>query len=312
MASEWELRARVQHGVIARAQALRAEVSPKTIECHLAAGRWQRLHPGVYLTRPGEVSWLARASAAVLKLGDGAALTLGAAAYLWGLTDRPPQVITVGMPADRHRVRPVGVRVRRRRRIEHRVVRRLPVTSAAQTVIDLCAVPGCTTDEAVALLAHAVRSDKVTAVELLAELGRRRCHQHRDLLRVALGDVDDGIESVAEFLFVDTVERPHGLPPLTRQAPAEGSSRRDFESTEFGVIIEIDGYLWHAGGAFHADRRRDRRAARGGRLTLRAGWVDLSAAPCELAVDIGLTLQARGWTGRLTACGPACPVARVA
>ncbi len=314
--------ARRQYGVLLRHQAVETGTSIKAIRCHLRAGRWQRIHPGVYLTHSGEVSWMIRASAAVLRAGRGAVLTLGSAAHLWGLDKRQPPVITVAVPADRTVTRAVGTRIRRRRRLENTTARRLPVTSVAQTVIDLAAESGHTADEAVAGVATACRRDKVTPAQLLEELHRRRTHPHRALLQVALGDVDDGVESVAEFRFVDDVERAHGLPPLVRQAvvgvpgSTDGGNvrraRRDFESVEYGTVVEIDGELWHRGAAFTEDRRRDREAAREGKVTLRAGWVDVAVSPCDLALDVGLTLQQRGWAGRLTPCGPGCAVARTA
>lgn len=127
---------------------------------------------------------------------------------------------------------------------------------------------------------------------------------------VALVDLGDGVESVAEYLFVDRVERPHGLPRFTRQSAAGESTRRDFELTAYGVIVEIDGYLWHGRERFHADRRRDRHAAAEGKVTLRAGWVDVTTSPCHLALEIGLTLRRRGWLEPLSACQDGCAIAR--
>lgn len=310
MATTWEERARQQFDVITRGQALQAGLSPKAIEHRLARARWQRLHRGVYLVRPGVPPWMSRASAAVLHLGPGATLTLNSAAHLWGLQERAPTVLQLAVPAARHLQRPVGVRVRRRVGLEIRLQRRLPVTSPAQTVVDLADVTGGSDDEVIALLATLVRTGRGTAEEVLGELDRRRAHRRRGLVRTAMEHIAGGVESVAEHHFVARVERAHRLPAFTRQSPDGQGGRRDFESEEFGVIIEIDGYLWHGVDAFHSDRRRDRRAAAQGRVTLRAGWVDVSSRPCELALDIARTLRARGWQGRPGACGPGCPTQR--
>lgn len=307
--------ARRQHGVLSRDQAREGGLSDKAIRCRLRTGRWRRIHPGVYLTHSGEISWLSRASAAILHSGRGATLTLTAAAYLWGLRDRPPPMITLTVPYERSVVRMPGTRVRRRRReVPGVTVRRLPVTTVPVTVLDLSDEPGCTAAEAVALAALASQGQQTTAADLLEELGRRRRHRHRQVLRLALGDINEGIESVAEHHYVQRVERAHGLPVFARQTSrptAAGELRRDFESLEFGIVVEIDGRTWHGGVAFTADRRRDRLTAGDGKVTLRAGWLDVTEAACELAVDLTRTLWRRGWCGRPTPCSPTCPVARL-
>lgn len=311
---DWTTRSRRQHGVISRVQALESGLTDSAIQHHLATRRWQRLHRGVYLTHTGDVSWHARAVAAVLRSGRDAVLSLGAAAYLWGLQERPPAVIPVAVPADRAVVRAVGTRVRRRRRLSVARIRQLPVTSAAQTVVDLADERGCGADHAVALAARVVQLGHCTAADLAAELSQRRAHRHRAVLGAALDDIGSGIESVAEHHYVRDVERAHGLPTFVRQSrvsPGEGMDRRDFESLEHGVIVEIDGARWHAGTVVQDDRRRDRRAAADGKVTLRAGWGDVTQRPCEVAVDVALTLRQRGWLGRPTPCSPRCAIRRL-
>ncbi|MGL5927704.1 MAG: hypothetical protein ACRCY8_02085, partial [Dermatophilaceae bacterium] len=71
-----------------------------------------------------------------------------------------------------------------------------------------------------------------------------------------------------------------------------------------------DGRLGHEGEWLFVDRRRDRRVAASGRVTMRAGWVDVEADACELAVDILCALAVRGYRGGSTACGPTCPAAK--
>jgi hypothetical protein len=157
-------------------------------------------------------------------------------------------------------------------------------------------------------MARACQVGLATAGGISAELSSWHGHPHRRLLKVALGDIGHGAESIGEVRFLRDVARPHGLPRLIGQTPTgDGAGRRDFESVEHGVIIEIDGVRWHL-ATFRGDRRRDRAAARDGKLTLRATWLDVAAEPCELALDIGLTLRRRGWTGDLVPCSSTCPV----
>jgi hypothetical protein len=35
-------------------------------------------------------------------------------------------------------------------------------------------------------------------------------------------------------------------------------------------------------------------------------WADITVRLCQVAMEIGLLLRQRGWTGTLRACGPTC------
>ncbi len=305
-----EALARRQHGVVSRAQALESGMTAGQVRARLASGRWQRIHAGVYATHTGPVDWWARASAALLHSGVGAALSMAAAAHVWGWHDAPAMV-HLAVPAHRHPRRVVGVRVRRRRRLQTEVVRGLRVTARAQTVLDLAAVPGSDLDGAVALVSRVVQRGRPTVAELLDELVARPGHPLRTGLRDALAEVGDGIESAAEHRFVTRVQRPHGLPEFERQVAAPDGTRRDFFSARHRVAVEVDGRLWHAGDRFHTDRARDRRAAARGEVVVRAAWIDVSSRPCELAADLAEVLRTRGWPGTPASCGVDCRLADV-
>jgi very-short-patch-repair endonuclease len=150
-----------------------------------------------------------------------------------------------------------------------------------------------------------VQKRRTTAESLAQALDHRARHRHRRILSVALGVVADGAESLMEVSYVKRVEEPHGLPRASMQV-RHGIARRDFEYEVWLVVVEVDGRLGHEGEFLAKDRRRDRRAAGEGRVTLRAGWVDVEAAPCDLAVDVHAALCARGYRGPIRACGPVC------
>lgn len=301
--------ARAQHGVLTRAQALQHGQTAEALRWRLRRGGWSRVHPGVYRVHTGDLGWLGRASAALLRLGDAAALSGLAAAYVLGIDDSAPQVITIAVPHACQRRRVPGTRVTRRRRLDTVVRRGLRVTTPAQTVIDSADAFGVTRQDALARAARAVQRRKVSVAQLVAELSARRTHQHRRALQLALGVIGSGAESGLEVDFHDHVLVAHRLPPMRMAVPdrADGRSiRRDFESAEFGVIAEIDGRIAHGAAERERDSRRDRRAARTGRITLRAGWVDVEFEPCELALDLYGTFVSRGFRGALVACGPGC------
>lgn len=114
-----------------------------------------------------------------------------------------------------------------------------------------------------------------------------------------LGDLGDGGESPAEVRWVRDVERSHGLPVAVRQQPTGDGGRRDNVYEEFGLVVEVDGRLGHEGwDGRRRDGRRDRRAARSGRLTVRVFWDELVQSPCDLAVEVGELLRVRDGPGR--------------
>lgn len=299
---------RGQHGVVSTEQALGGGLSEDALRWRVESGRWSRLGRGLYLAQTGPIDWAGRAQALVLRAGDGAALGLGAAEYLHGVAPGPPTVITVMVPRGRRVQRLGGTRVRMRSHLE--VVRRrgLPVTSAATTVLDLADVGEWR--GAVATVARWVQRRRTTVAEVTDALEARSRHRHRRVLLAAMGVVAEGAESLLEVGYVRRVERAHGLPRSTMQV-RDGSLRRDFEYEVWGVVVEVDGRLGHEGEHVAVDRRRDRRTAGRGRVTLRAGWFEVEGDPCDLAVDVVLALRARGAGVTARACGPGCSVSGV-
>lgn len=206
-----------------------------------------------------------------------------------------------------------GTRVLRRCSIDATTRSGLRVTTPAATVIDLADQKGTMVDEAVGLLADAVSRRKATVAELADELHRRYRHRHRAILRIALGAVDAGAQTLLEVKFRERVLLQHGLPEMTMQVGDQidgWSIRRDFEHEATSTIIEVDGRLGHEGAGRRADYRRDRRAASRGAVTLRADWVDIEIDPCGLAADVVGTLRSRGWVGDASPCSPTCAVAK--
>ena len=265
---------------------------------------------GCTSAQTGDLDWLGRAHAAVLRGGDGCAVSLRSAEYLHGVTATAPAVITVAVPSGRSVTRLAGTRYRRHVGLD--VVRRkgLPVTSAEQTVLDLADVPGVQWREAVATAARWVQKRRTTAASLATALEGRARHRHRRILSVALGVVADGAESLMEVSYV----RQRGAGARAPASGPAGTGRHPAARLRVRAVARRAGGRRspRARGEFVAkDRTRDRRAAGTGRVTLRAGWVDVEGAPCELAVDVHAALRARGYRGAIRVCGPACAARRV-
>lgn len=133
---------RAQHGVISRRQALDGGLTPAQIKHRISSERWVQLFAGVYSVFTGPPSPDALRWAAVLWGGTGAVLSHESAADVYGMLDGPP-------PAVRHVSVPLTRRVRSVPGIEIHLSKHvaglsfppevLPVTSAADTVLDLAA-----------------------------------------------------------------------------------------------------------------------------------------------------------------------------
>ncbi|HHU09342.1 MAG TPA: type IV toxin-antitoxin system AbiEi family antitoxin domain-containing protein [Intrasporangiaceae bacterium] len=300
---------RRQHGVLTHAQAVRAGLTEDAIRWRITKGDWTRIVRGIYHAYPGQLDWFGRAHALTLRLGPHAALTMAAAAHLHGVETRQPPILTAAV-SGRQVQRLPGTRIVRRDGLATVIRQGLPVTTAPTTVLDLTAQPGVLWREAVHVSARWIHSGRTTPNDLADALAARARHPHRRVINLALTPIAEGVESVLELQALDRVIDRHGLPRPRLQVPAvipAGRIRRDAEWEEFGVVLEVDGDSAHTGEAARIDRRRDRHTARSGRLTLRAGFVEIEFEQCELAVDIFLTLRSRGYRKPIVPCTPRCP-----
>jgi hypothetical protein len=311
-ANRVEALADAQFGVLTRAQCLGLGMTPGAIKWMLNSRRWQRVHNGVFATHVGPLDWCTRVSAALLYCGEGAVASHRTAARLHGLVDQnPDSIIEVLIPANRRVTGPSRVQVATCVEVASRTSpSRWPSrTTVEDTVLDMADRGDA--DNAIAWVSKACQRRQTTTARLADALDKRTRHRWRELLVDALSDVAAGVESVLEYRYVRGVERPHGLPEARRQrvVPAGGRHRRiDNDYEPFGVIVELDGRLGHEGGGVFRDRIRDNSTTVSGKVTLRFGWADVDAQPCEVAQDVGLLLWSRGWRGKLQRCGVGCRV----
>ncbi|SDP28149.1 Transcriptional regulator, AbiEi antitoxin, Type IV TA system [Pedococcus dokdonensis] len=299
-----------QFDLLTRAQCLAAGMTDEAVQWRTSSGRWVRMRAGVFLTRPGREGWHVTATADLLRCQSAgptadAAFCGRSALYLWGLDRRPPKVSEIVVPYERSIASGPTVRVRRSVRWEDLVDDTAYPwrTTLPATVLDVAAQG--TAVDALATVARAVQKEVVSTGLLRAELASRQGHRHSRVLVPALTDVQDGAQSGAEVLYIRDVERAHGLPTATRQAPSDVGGRRfhDNEYVPYRLVVEVDGRLGHERWADRVkDGRRDRQLLSVDRATVRVFWVDVAATPCDTAVDIGAVLRARGWLGRPRPC----------
>jgi hypothetical protein len=308
---------RYQSGIISRRQAMEAGTSADTVAARVAAGRWQRVHRGVYATFTGPLSREARLWAAVLHAGPGALLSHQTAGELHRLIDQAGGgPVHVAVPHGRI-VRPVpGIVIHRSRyaRTPRFPLGEVPRTLVPDTILDLVAAMA-DLDDVCGLVARAFSRNLVTTGMLrqaLADRGRQRWRAEIEELSTAAAG---GAHSVLEFRYDRNVERAHGLPlsrhqvRFTKRDGRAGFRDRVYE--EYGVIVELDGRQAHPDEQRWPDKQRDNDAATDGKQSLRYGWRQVRWESCQTAAQIARVLRLRGWAGSPMPCSPACVIGDV-
>lgn len=312
---------RMQGGVISGPQARAAGESVDDIVRRLRRREWARVVPGVFVEHTGPLTFHQRAWVGVLALwpaavGGRAALRLAAGPGWRGFSEHDPVDLVVSRA--RHLVTPPGYRVTRRSGFPELALWNLgpPRLRAEEAALDV-ALRGERDWEVVSILAEVCQRRATTATRLRHSLAGRARVGRRAWLDAVLADLESGSSSVLEQEYLSRVERAHGLPRGVRQArelSATGVSRfRDVEYAEWGVVVELDGYLFHASAdRFDEDLERDLEVAVSGRRSLRLGWGQVAGRSCLTASRIGTVLSQAGWPGRVHPCGPACGLLRAA
>ena len=301
-----------QAGVVARRQLIALGVSRRVVRRHLRARRWQRVHRATYVVFTGPLPPMTRIWAALLYAGEHAVASHDAAAWLEKLRPDLPPVVDICVPhGHRYRGSRPGVRVRQSRHASTRrhPARTPPRTRIEDTVLDLteqCA----DTDRVIDLLLTACQRRLTTADRLRRTAARRRRLRWRALVRDVVADVVDGVQSALERRYRHDVERPHGLPRGFRNTSEGDRGRRRYRDVRYRrwhVVVELDGR------AAHPDEWKERDDLRDNQLvvdestqTVRYGWQAVVGRPCEVAAQVASLLADRGWTGRVTPCGPGC------
>ncbi len=280
-----------QHGVVTARQLAAAGLGRTAISKRVQRGRLHRLHRGVYAVGHRAPSNERRWIAAVLACGDGAVLSHGSAAALWGLL-RPFQgPVDVAVPTAGGRRQRAGIHIHRcpslaSDRVAHlsspgeqmrhsavTVRRGIPVTSPWRTVWDLRG--------AVSWRLY------------------RRAARQAELHGYALAprDCGAGTRSDLEDDFLAFVRR-HRLPPPEVNVQL-GRWEVDFLWRAERLAVETDFHDYHRGSvAFEDDHRRDMGLRRMGYAVRRYTGAQLRDCPAEIAAELREVLARGSETGR--------------
>jgi very-short-patch-repair endonuclease len=230
-----------QHGVVTHRQLVDTGLSRAAISKRARSGRLHRIHRGVYAVGHCRLSVEGRWMAAVLACGEGAVLSHGSAAALWGLLRPISGSIDVSVPTHAGLQARAGIRLHRcvslakvgwdqPRRITVR--NSIPVTTPARTIEDLRpAVPP-------RLLRRAIRQAEVAGLRLGPQVGadRTRSDLERDFLRLCR----------------------HYRLPAPEVNVRVGRWTVDFLWRRQRLAVETDSLRYHGGSvAFEDDHARD-------------------------------------------------------
>jgi very-short-patch-repair endonuclease len=251
-----------QFSVVSRGQLLELGMKDNAMQRRVrAGGPWQALLPGVYFGLTGAPNLLQKEMAALLYAGPGSLITGPTALMHHGL--RSPVVletVDVLVPISRHRINTGFVRL-------HRTAR-MPARCVSSGPLRLAAVPRAVADTARllgeartvrAVVADAVQRKWCTVADLATEL-REGPIRGSAMFRSALGDVAEGIRSVAEGDLRKLIRAARLPTPLYNASLFIGDdflAKPDAWWPEAGVVVEVDSYEWHLSPA-DADRTRKR------------------------------------------------------
>ena len=274
--------ARSQHGVVALGQLQSVGLGKTAVGERVKAGRFYRVHRGVYAVGHDRLTRYGRTMAAVLAYGPHAIASHRTAGGLQGLREdnSPKTDISLPLPSARSRA---GIHAHASPTLRPQDITKrhgIPCTTVARTLLDLAdVVPR-------RQLERALEQAEIMRVFDLDELHDVLAHangrQGAGVLRDLLGELDDEPGLTANELEDRFLElcRAAGLPqPAVNRwieiddAPA---IRADFAWTAQRLIVETDGWGSHGTRhGFESDRRRDQRA----RL---AGWETVRFTPRQV------------------------------
>jgi very-short-patch-repair endonuclease len=285
-----------QRGVVTTEQLHAAGFDNAAIKRRCRGGRLHRLHRGVYLVGHSVAPAHAAEIAALLACGPGSVLSHRSAARLWGLPalrdwSGPIEVTVPG----RNPGKKPGMLLYRAYALDRRDVRRvdgIPTTAPARTLLDLAAILAIDDLEVAYADAHARRLlQPIDLADVLARNpGRRGSQPLRSLNALALGDGLTRSEAERRML---ALLRASAL-PLPKTNVRVGRFEVDFLWSDQRLIVEVDGYAFHAGRqSFERDRERDATLVASGYVVLRVTWRQLIARRNAVVARIAAALAMR-------------------
>jgi hypothetical protein len=288
--------ARRQSGRISLGQLLWLGATRGLIREWLATGYLVEVLPRVYAVGHDAPIHAGDLWAAVLYGGPGSMLSHGTAAHWRGLINFPPPEIQISTP---HQVPSLpGLVVRGRRRgLERALYNGIPVTTTAQTVLDLAA----THERNVVrhALAQLDYRRQLHVPSLIAIAGKGKAGSAS--LKLVIADHQPKLALVNghfEFKWLVWMEE-RGIEPLPEYMEIVCGFLVDCHWPDHGYVVELDGVDGHSTPAqMKFDRGKDFAIRQSGRVVHRYDWDLVHERPDAVEAEIRRTLSEReGWSG---------------
>lgn len=289
-----------QHGLVSRAQAVQAGLSPKAIRHRVATGRWIGPDQGVFRLAGTPPSWESRVLGRVLAAGPDALASHRTAAALWQLDGARRGIPELTIDVGRRYHGPPGVRVHRSTDLHlTAAVRRsgIPTTPVDRTLLDLGAV---VPPEALHLAVDDARRRGLVDWDGLLDVlvrharrGRRGAGPLRALLHEHATEVaatDSGFERLAVATLCAA-----GLPAPVIQHPVTVGGARyrlDLAYPAQRVGIELDGSVHLRRDVWEADHVRQNALVLAGWTILRFTWREYTQRPAAFVAAVRGALSA--------------------
>ena len=275
-----------QHGVITTRQLATVGLGRPAITERVGSGRLHRIHRGVYAVGHRGLSWHERWMAAVLACGEGAALSHGSAASLWGLLKPIEGPIHVSIPSTSGRKARRGIHVHR--------APSLRTSSPTEPSPSPSCSPGRGGRRGRLLVTHRDNISVTTVPRTIEDLRGsslpeylvRRAIRQAELKGYRLEGIEtDRTRSDLETAFL-ALFRHHRIPP-PKVNPKLGRYEVDFLWRSQRLIVEADTWTYHRGSiSFEEDHARDLYLRQRGYAIHRFTDKQLETEPERIAADI--------------------------
>lgn len=277
-----------QDGVVSPAQLRAAGLSRSAVAHRVAHGRLHPFVAGALLVGHPAPAPLAAERAALLMCRPDPVLSHTTAAGLLGLLAAgAPVHVTVPRTGSSARRGVTIHRVTVLHRPDRTTSRGVPLTSPARTLVDLAGLLGA--DDLDAAVERGRAAGLVRPADVLAALERAPSRRGAAALRRLLEARPTLTRSEAERRLLTLI----GLAGLPRPQTNVRVGRHEVDLlwSEQRLIVEVDGYAYHAGrDAFERDRRRDADLQAAGHRVIRVTWRRIVGEPERLIATLAQAL----------------------